>query len=99
MGWLGKLNRSPKAVREEFCMGSTMRATRKALEQAGHAWKLPEGSLVFVHPWQYQAVMKALSERGEQLFPDHVVFTESLEHLVAEVLAIKQAGVKRTWMK
>mmetsp|Transcript_61397 Transcript_61397/g.155078 ORF Transcript_61397/g.155078 Transcript_61397/m.155078 type:complete len:732 (+) Transcript_61397:41-2236(+) len=91
--FLGKLNRMPKQVREMLSQGASLRPLREALATEGLSWKLVCGTMVFVHPWQYQMVMEALN--GRQLHPDHVVFAQSVEYLVEEVLA----RCKGTWMR
>jgi hypothetical protein len=82
---LGKVNRMPKSLRTELSDGASLRSCREALDAAGHPWKLLSGTLVFVHPWQYRAVISALS-CGE-LRPHHVIFSESLAYLLEETLA------------
>merc|ERR1712100_703397 len=90
---LGKLNRIPKALRDELCEGASLRSCRSALEAEGHAWKLASGALIFVHPFQYRAVILTLS--CHDLRPYHVVFSESLGYLVDEALAQN----KGSWME
>lgn len=82
---LGKLNRMSKALRAELSDGSSLRSCREALDAAGHPWKLISGTLVFVHPWQYRAVISALA--CDELRPHQVVFAESLAYLLEETLA------------
>jgi hypothetical protein len=82
---LGKLNRMSKELRAELSDGASLRSCRDALEAAGHPWKLLSGTLVFVHPWQYRAVISALS--CDELRPHQVVFAESLAYLLEETLA------------
>ncbi|CAE7241468.1 unnamed protein product, partial [Symbiodinium pilosum] len=54
--------------------------------------KLSSGAMIFVNPWQYNHAIIALKD--VKLYPDHVIFAESFEYLVAEVL--EQHG---TWVK
>lgn len=82
---LAKVNRMSKSLRSELTDGASLRSCREALEAAGHPWKLLCGTLVFVHPCQYRAVMSALS--CYELRPHHVVFAESLGFLLDETLA------------
>jgi len=89
---MGKLNRIPKDLREEFVHGPSLRACRAALEEEGYSWKLFSGALVFVHPWQYRETMLALS--GFDLRPYHLVFAASLGYLVEEALG----RCKGTWL-
>merc|ERR1719510_337012 len=48
--------------------------------------------MIFVSPRQYSATMAAIGDK--HMHPDHVVFMESVEYLVAEVL-----DRHNTWMK
>jgi hypothetical protein len=89
---LGKLNRIPKALREELSTGASLRACRDALEAAGYPWKLLSGTLVFVHPWQYRAAVSSLS--FHELRPYNIIFSESIGYLLEEALA----RCKGSWM-
>jgi len=89
---LGKLNRMPKALREELSKGASLRACRSALEVAGFSWKVLSGAFVFVHPWQYRAVVASLS--FNELRPYNVIFSESLGYLIEETLS----RYKGSWM-
>jgi len=82
--FLGKLNRIPRELLKEFAEGSSLRPCRDALLAEDLPWKLDSGAMIFVYPWQHSQVMVALSDK--KLHPDHVVFTESVEHLVAKLL-------------
>merc|ERR1712032_132124 len=90
--FLGKLNRIPGELLKEFAEGASLRPCRDALLAEGLPWKLGSGAMIFVYPWQHSQVMVALGDK--KLHPDHVVFTESVEHLVAEVLE-----PHKSWMR
>jgi len=82
--FLGKLNRIPRELLKEFAEGASMRPCRDALLAQGLSWKLGSGAMIFVYPWQHSEAMAAVGDT--RLHPDHVVFAESVEYLVAEVL-------------
>jgi len=90
--FIGKLNKLSREVRAELAEGASLQICREELNAAGKDWKLDNGVFVFVHPAQYDNAMVALREK--RLFPDQVVFAESLEYLVAEAL-----DRCRTWMR
>lgn len=85
------LNRRPRELMAALAAPSgPLKQCTQALESEGHSWKLLEGALVFVHPHQYRATMRALC--GKELHPSNLVFARSLEHLVEQVLAMVGKG-------
>lgn len=80
--WLLQFNRSPNDMFHALVEGVSLRSCRQALSDNGKAWRLITGTMVFVHPWQYQYVMQALN--GRKLMRSQVVVARSLEHLVEE---------------
>jgi len=90
--FLSKLNRIPRELLKEFAEGASLRPCRDALLAEGFEWRLGSGAMMFVHPWQFNRAMAVLG--NTELHPDHVVFTQSVEYLVAEVLE-----PYNTWMK
>ena len=89
---LGKLNRIPRELLRELASGPALQPSRRALEAEGFPWKFSSGVLMFVSPCQHVDAMTALAD--EQLHPDSIIFAESMEYLIDEVLC--QHG---TWMK
>ena len=90
--YLGKLNRIPKELLRALASGPALQPCRRALEAEGFPWKLSSGAFMFVSPCQHVDAMTALAD--EQLHPDNIIFAESLEYLIDEVL-----GQHGTWMK
>mmetsp|Transcript_87988 Transcript_87988/g.222050 ORF Transcript_87988/g.222050 Transcript_87988/m.222050 type:complete len:736 (+) Transcript_87988:128-2335(+) len=78
------LNRCPGSLVSALGEGTSLRACRDRLHKAGHHWKLPSGTFVFVHPEQYDQVRRAII--GWELQRHHVIVTSSLEHLVDEAM-------------
>ncbi|CAE7610968.1 unnamed protein product [Symbiodinium sp. CCMP2592] len=68
----------------ELACGAALQPSRLWLESEGLPWKLPSGALMFVSPSQHEDAVTALAD--EQLCPDHIIFAESLEYLICEVL-------------
>ena len=75
---------STERFRQALLCGPELRPCREALEQAGHAFELLEGALVFVSPELYAPTMRGLV--GTELRPYNVVIAETLEYLVEEIL-------------
>jgi len=73
-------NRRPQAMHDQLAHSTSLKACREDLESAGFHWKLFSGPSLFVHPWQYVSVARALPEYG--LNKSDVVVTESLEYLL-----------------
>eukprot|EP00973_Karenia_brevis_P093973 12420108-Karenia_brevis.AAC.1 len=92
--YIGKLNRNPHSLHASLCAHASLQRCRTALENAGLSWKLPGGSLVFVHPWQHSAVVEALGSKDQ---PGYIVFAESMEHLLEEAMAACEK-VKGGWI-
>ncbi|CAE7772559.1 unnamed protein product [Symbiodinium sp. CCMP2592] len=90
--YLGKLNRIPGQLLRELASGPALQPCRRALEAEGLPWKLSSGAFMFVSPFQHVDAMTTLAD--EQLHPDNIIFAESLEYLIDEVL-----GQHGTWMK
>ncbi|OLQ13014.1 hypothetical protein AK812_SmicGene3012 [Symbiodinium microadriaticum] len=90
--YLGKLNRIPGELLRALASGPALQPCRRALEAEGFPWKLSSGAFMFVSPCQHVDAMTSLAD--EQLHPDNIIFAESLEYLIDEVL-----GQHGTWMK
>ena len=60
---------------------------RSALEQAGFEWLQASGAKVFVHPWQFDMAMAAVSGQKIELRPFHVIVSASLEYYVEAALS------------
>jgi hypothetical protein len=88
-----KLNRNPEELMLRLGTCVTLQACRDALEQAGHAWKLPTGGMMFVHPWQVPSALQAMV--GMKTTPSTIVASQSLEHLLQEILQSFQP----VWMR
>lgn len=82
--FLSKLNRNPKELRRAFLEGLPLKECRATLEAEGYPVKHISGALCFVHPEQYRLTLHFLS--SIELKPDHLVFAQSLEHLVQETM-------------
>merc|ERR1711871_1090335 len=78
-------NRRPQEMHDKLANGQALSACRKALEDEGYNWKLSGGTTIFVHPWQYDAVMRALAGRTQS--HQDIVVTSSMEYLVEETLS------------
>mmetsp|Transcript_131672 Transcript_131672/g.421255 ORF Transcript_131672/g.421255 Transcript_131672/m.421255 type:complete len:488 (-) Transcript_131672:181-1644(-) len=78
-------NRIPKELLLALATGLPLHGCREALGGCGHECRLINGSLVFVHPWQYADVRSALV--GHELRKWHVVVSRSLAHLVEESIS------------
>mmetsp|Transcript_16702 Transcript_16702/g.30969 ORF Transcript_16702/g.30969 Transcript_16702/m.30969 type:complete len:713 (-) Transcript_16702:191-2329(-) len=94
--WKIELKRCPQRLLEELSIGTSLRACREALENAGLQWNLPDGNALFVNPCQYKAAMRALAH-----FPDtirfSIFFVRSFEHLIEETLSsVGQGAVAKT---
>merc|ERR1712048_107317 len=50
--FLGKLNRIPRELLQEFAEGASLRPCRDALLAEGLPWRLGSGAMIFVYPWQ-----------------------------------------------
>ena len=57
------VNKNPKQMLMALSEGKPLRACRDALANSGHNWRLINGSMVFVQPWRYLGVMRALVGR------------------------------------
>jgi len=86
------LNRRPKELVRK--LQHFLKTCIDALEAEGHRWKLLEGSLIFVHPYQYRSAVRSLSSHS--MHPSNIVIAASLEYLLEEALA----GIgKGAWAK
>jgi hypothetical protein len=88
-----KLNRNPEKLMVSLGTCGTLQACRDALDHEGHAWKLPTGGMMFVHPWQVPMCLKAMV--GMKTTPSTVVAAQSLEHLLQESLH----NFEKVWMR
>mmetsp|Transcript_82483 Transcript_82483/g.156972 ORF Transcript_82483/g.156972 Transcript_82483/m.156972 type:complete len:561 (+) Transcript_82483:50-1732(+) len=78
-----QFKRCPKELPIALSQGLPLKMCRRALEDAGHNWNLPNGDMVFVQPWQYRAVMHAHAHlQVSNCFS--IIFCESFEYLVEE---------------
>jgi len=97
--FLINVNRFTQELGHLLREGLPLKACREALEQAFHpqAWKTRDGALIFVHPEQYQLVLRSFDRLAFELKPSHIIFTESLEHLLEETF--DQCTSKGAWAK
>lgn len=92
--FLVQFKRCPAELPKALISGLALKSCRTALEAAGHQWKLPDGNLIFVHPWQYRAAMNA---SWPELRSFSVVFSEGLEYLVEESISnVGRGAVAKT---
>lgn len=87
-----------QVTRQQFLEGAELRRCRDALASGGHPVEVPGGCLVFVHPHQYDDVLRAVD--FTTLSRADIIFSASLEYLVEETL--KKAlslGSRGAWMK
>lgn len=89
-----QFNRNPSDMMTAMNEGLPLRKCREALLAEGHDWRLPSGTMVFVHPWQYRLCLHALI--GKEMQPSTVIVSQSLEYLLEECLTSIQ---KRVWAK
>jgi len=82
--FLVQFKRCPAQLPEALTSGLALKSCRTALEEAGHQWRLPDGNLIFVHPWQYRVALQA-SWPAIRSFS--VIFSEGLEYLVEESIS------------
>jgi len=92
--FLIRFNRRPQAMHDRLAHSAALKACREALAGEGFDWKLSSGPSLFVHPWQYMSVVRALPEFG--LNNSDVAIAESLEYLLEESLVSAGRGV---WAK
>merc|ERR1712019_264267 len=76
---LVRFNRRSHAFHTQLEQSPALKACREALDREGFEWKLSSGPSIFVHPCQYETVMRALPEHG--MTQSDVVVAESLEYL------------------
>ncbi|CAE7536813.1 unnamed protein product [Symbiodinium sp. CCMP2592] len=79
---VGQVNRNSAALWDQLLQGPSLRRCLDALVESGHDIRTPRGTLVLVHPWQYENVMRAVA--AENLTRSHIVFSKSFEYLLAE---------------
>ena len=83
----------PTELVDALCGSVHLRETRKILTAAGYAEKLPTGTMVIVHPWQYDRVLEMI--RRSTLQPPFVVFAKSLEiHVRQSMRELKRKNVR-----
>jgi len=80
--FLLKYNRAPEAFRMALLEGPELRQCRDALREHDLACVLESLAKIFVHPWQYEEVIKTLQVQKVELKNVHVIVASSLEHLV-----------------
>jgi hypothetical protein len=80
-------NRYPESFRLALTSGAALNPCRSALEEAGFNWEHTSGAKLFVHPWQFEECMTAVSENNIELRPYHVIVSSSLEYNVEACLA------------
>jgi hypothetical protein len=73
-------------LRQRLLTGPELGPCRNSMEAAGQEVQLPQEALVFVRPWQYEAVRQALLDQVLQYF--HIIVSEGLEYLVQEALQV-----------
>merc|ERR1712125_141368 len=80
-------SRYPESFRIALTNGSALHPCRTALEEAGYNWSHNSGAKIFVHPWQFEDSMTALSRSEVDLRPYHVIVSSSLEYNIEACLA------------
>lgn len=90
-----------QVTRQQFLEGAALRPCRDALASGGHPVEVPGGCLVFVRPDQYDDVLRRLrAVDPTTLSRADIIFSESLEYLVAETLfEALSLGSGGAWMK
>jgi len=73
-----------EGLRQRLLIGPELAPCREALAAHGRSCELPEKALVFVKPWQYDAVRRSLV--GVEVHYFHIIISESYEYLVEEAL-------------
>jgi len=92
--YLLQLSRTPRQMVRALTDGVPLQNCREVLTTAGHNWKLMSGAMVFVQPWQYRWVMRALN--GHELKASHLIVGSSIEYLVEESI---QGNGQGSWAK
>ncbi|CAK9048552.1 START domain-containing protein [Durusdinium trenchii] len=94
----GRVNRMSKDTSRHFLEGAALRPCRDALSRAGYEVEIQGGCLVFVHPHQYEDVLRAL--QTFTLTRADIVFAASFEYLVEQTLSLAvDVGCQGSWMK
>lgn len=87
-----------KDTRRHFIEGAALRPCRDALFVQGHEVEIQGGCLVFVHPWQYEDVLRAVGNMP--LTHADIIFAASFEYLVEQTLNLAlDLGCRGSWMK
>ena len=87
-----------KDTRQHFLEGPALRPCRDALGREGFKIEIKGGCLVFVHPHQYEDVLRAVA--NTPLTYADVIFAESFEYYVQEASQeALAAGCQGSWMK
>lgn len=79
-----RVNRRPQGMHIALATSASLNSCRDNLEKAGYDWKLTSGAHVFVHPEQYEVVVRSLATRN--LTHSDIVVAESFEYLLEECL-------------
>lgn len=94
-----QLNRTSADLADALTEGAAMEPIRSEMQSNNCPFRLPDtGTFIFVRPWQYRpACEAAFALHPQSLKSSHVIFVESVEHLLEEVIdGIKGKGV---WAK
>eukprot|EP00929_Paragymnodinium_shiwhaense_P015434 TRINITY_DN12351_c0_g1_i1.p1 TRINITY_DN12351_c0_g1~~TRINITY_DN12351_c0_g1_i1.p1 ORF type:complete len:583 (-),score=41.05 TRINITY_DN12351_c0_g1_i1:320-2068(-) len=78
--------RCPHRFHAALDEGPALEECRRAMEGAGHPWRLFSGAHVFVHPDQYDVALAEVEQRGIQLCAHHVIVSASLEQSLSASL-------------
>jgi len=79
--------RPTKALRDALRFGTALQQCRRALEQEGLPFELPDGNMIFVEPEDHAAARQVPATSGLKLNCFYVVVSPSMEHLIDESLA------------
>lgn len=94
----GRVNRMSKDTRQHFIEGAALRPCRDGLLAQGYEVEIQGGCLVFVHPWQYEDVLRAVA--NIPLTRADIIFAASFEYLVEQTLNLAlEFGCRGSWMK
>ena len=93
--WHFEVNRMSAETRQQLLHGPALRPCRDALTHQHFPVEIQGGSLVFVHPYQYEDVLRRVKDK--ELIRADIIFSESFEDYVAE--SLDRARSAGAWMK
>lgn len=77
-------SRNPQCVREALQACPKLKTCRQMLAENGFSLELSSGTKLFVHPWQYEAVMHAVADRDLKAW--HIITASDLEEIVKDIM-------------